>query len=109
MNNKIILIFGIIALILIGVFIFAKPNTTANVVDDSAINPNLKTIKLKVNIPCQGHAGLIIAELKEVSGVQSARFISPNIFQVDYDSNQTTESQIISINIFKEYSAKIIN
>ncbi len=65
-------------------------------------------VKLKVNIPCPGHAGLIIAELKEISGVQSVKFISPNIFQVDYDPNQTTESQILNLKIFKEYSAKII-
>lgn len=106
MKYNFILIIGLIIVIsFIFFFSFRTTGNVSNEIQDSSLG---NSIKLKVNIPCQGHAGLIIAELKKISGVQSVKFFSPNFFQVNYDPNQTTELEIISTNIFKEYPAKII-
>jgi len=62
-------------------------------------------IKLKVNIPCEGHAPLITDELKKINGVNNIKFSSPNIFEVSYDSLKASKNQILGLDIFKEYKA----
>ena len=45
----------------------------------------LSSITLKVNIPCPGHAPLIITELKKINGVEDVKFSFPNFFDVKYN------------------------
>lgn len=63
------------------------------------------TIALKVAIPCPGHASLITGELYTIQGVQSVKFRLPNLFDVMYDPSKTSKEDILSLSIFKEYSA----
>jgi hypothetical protein len=81
------------------------------------INPVKATIQgeqsakmsLNVNIPCSGHASLIIDELKKDSAVQSVKFALPSNFEINYDPQKTSPEKIAQIEIFKTYPATVIN
>lgn len=60
---------------------------------------------LAVDIPCSGHAALIIDELKKVNGVQDVFFTSPNHFSINYDPKLVTSDQLLGIEIFKTFKA----
>ena len=64
-------------------------------------------IFLEVDIPCAGHAPLIIDELKKYKGVESIKFDSPDIFKVVYNSAQISPEEIMATEIFKTYKARI--
>lgn len=68
----------------------------------------LGAVKLQVQIPCGGHAPLITNELKTISGVKGVRFDGPNYFTVSYDSSQTSVEKILSLEVFKQYAATVI-
>lgn len=73
------------------------------------ISTTLSTIKLKVDIPCPGHAPLISGELKTLSGVAGIQFSFPNVFDVQYDSTKTTKQDILSLEVFKTYQATVLD
>ena len=87
----------------------ASPSVTGNVVGLTTNDNSLSTIKLQVDIPCSGHAPLISGDLKTLSGVTNVQFSLPNIFDVSYDSAKTTKQQILAIEIFKTYPAKVLS
>jgi len=68
----------------------------------------LSSITLKVNIPCPGHAPLIINELKKIAGVENVRFNFPNFFEVKYNPSKTLKERILSLDVFNTYKAEII-
>ena len=70
---------------------------------------SIPSIRLKVDIPCSGHAPLILQELKSIVGVVEARFSFPNIFDVKYDSTRTSVQEILSLDIFKTYKATVFD
>ncbi|MAG20464.1 hypothetical protein CL618_03465 [archaeon] len=65
-------------------------------------------LKLKVKIPCPGHAPLITEELKTIDGVGNVRFSFPNVFDVEYDSSKTTEEEILALEVFETYKATVL-
>ena len=67
------------------------------------------SLKLEVQIPCSGHAPLISGELKKISGVTSVQFSFPNIFDVQFDTSKTSKQEILSLDVFKSYPAKVLN
>jgi hypothetical protein len=71
------------------------------------VSSNLTMGTLAVDIPCSGHAPLIIYEVKKVIGVNSVWYKSPNIFEITYNPNVTSISQIASLEIFKRFKATI--
>jgi len=74
----------------------------------NAGNSNLNNLILQVAIPCSGHAPLITNELKTIGGVKDVKFSLPNKFTVSYDS-ATSKDEILSLEVFKEYPAKVIS
>jgi len=64
---------------------------------------------LKVEIPCPGHAPLIIGELKGISGVEAVKFQFPNLFDVGYNPEQTSKEEIVSLDVFNTYKATVVN
>ncbi len=66
-------------------------------------------LSMSVDIPCPGHAPLISEELKTVQGVRAVTFSFPNVFDVSYDSSETTEAQMLSLEVFDEYPATVIS
>ena len=73
----------------------------AEVVDSSIFD-------ISVDIPCPGHAPLITNELKTIQGVKGSKYRFPNKFQVYYDDSQTSEQEILSLEVFDEYPAEVI-
>jgi len=67
----------------------------------------LSALSIKVDIPCSGHAPLIIDELKNDDGIGAVKFNMPNNFEIKYNSQKTSPEKIISLDIFKTYKATI--
>jgi hypothetical protein len=88
---------------------FSSSTTGAFVGVASNENVNsISSIRLKVDIPCSGHAPLISQELKSINGVVGVQFSFPNIFDVKYDSTKTSKQQILSLDVFKTYKATVL-
>lgn len=81
----------------------ANPNS----VQIGAATKQLAEISLKVEIPCSGHAPIIMDELKKDSGIKNIVFKNPNIFQISFDPQVTTAQKITAMEIFKTYKAYI--
>lgn len=69
---------------------------------------SLSSITLEVDIPCSGHAPLIIDELLSLKDVQDVKFRFPNLFDLKYNPLETTKEQILSLEVFNTYKATII-
>ena len=72
-----------------------------------AASENLANMTVTVDIPCPGHAPLIIDELKKDLGVQKVNFQFPSTFEINYDSKQTSPEEIRGLEIFQTF--KLIN
>lgn len=68
---------------------------------------NIREVTLKVKIPCSGHAPLISGEIRAIKGIKDVRFVSPNIFEVSYDQNETEVAKILGLEVFKTYPAVV--
>lgn len=79
---------------------------SASAINSSALMENLT---LKVDIPCSGHANVIINELKSINGVVLTMYKDPDIFEISYDSAKTSPEKIMALEIFKTYKCEIIN
>ncbi len=62
---------------------------------------------ISVNIPCPGHAYLITNELKTLNGVIESQYSFPNKFKVYYNSSRISVEEILDMEVFKQYPAKI--
>ena len=67
----------------------------------------LSALSIKVDIPCSGHAPLIIDELKKDNGVSAVKFAMPNTFEIKYNPQKTSPERITALEIFKTYKATI--
>lgn len=65
-------------------------------------------IKMAVDIPCPGHAPLISEELKTIGGIVGVKYSFPNIFDVAYDSTVTSKGEMLSLAVFREYPATVL-
>jgi len=73
-------------------------------------NENIDSlIKLKVDIPCPGHAPLISQELKTIKGITGIKFSFPNNFDVTYNSEETSKQEMLSLGVFESYKATVIS
>jgi len=66
-------------------------------------------LKLKVDIPCPGHAPLISEELKTIKGVTGIKFSFPNYFDVTYNPAKTSKQKILALDVFKSYPATVVS
>lgn len=62
-------------------------------------------VTLQVDIPCPGHAPLIMDELKTLDGVQGIKYGYPNSFRVTYDTAKLSVPQILDLQVFQEFRA----
>jgi len=79
----------------------------ANINSKNSISLQDEVVSITVQIPCSGHAPLIIDELKKDPGVKNVTFELPNKFKIDYDPDQTNSQKISSMEIFKTYACSI--
>ena len=63
---------------------------------------------MRVQIPCSGHAPLIIGELRNVAGVQSTKYDSPDLFRVSYDKTVTSVDKILAQEVFQSFPASVV-
>lgn len=63
------------------------------------------TLKVRVQIPCSGHAPLIISEVKKAGGVLAVKYLPQSDFIISYDLNKITEADILSLEVFKNFPA----
>lgn len=59
-------------------------------------------------IPCPGHALLVAEELEKIEGVGGVRFKQPDLFEINYQSDQDLLPQILEAEIFKSFPATVI-
>lgn len=64
-------------------------------------------LTLEVQIPCSGHASLIMGELKKLDGIGNVKFRMPNLFDVSYNPQKTTPEKIAGLEIFKEFKVVV--
>ena len=70
---------------------------------------NLSSFKLKVNLPCSGHAPLVTEELKKLAGVININFKSPDLFEITYDSQKISAEKLLSLKVIADYKGEIVN
>ena len=68
----------------------------------------VKKLILEVDIPCSGHAPLVIDELRKIPGIEDIKFRPPNIFDVHFNPLIISEEEIISLEIFKSFKPKVL-
>jgi hypothetical protein len=66
-----------------------------------------KSVTLEVDIPCSGHAPLIIDELKKVQGISEITYRQPNLFEVSYLPDQVDLEKILAQEVFVSFKAKV--
>jgi hypothetical protein len=70
---------------------------------------DLSQVTISTQIPCSGHAPLIVDEIKKNNDVYSVTFSMPDTFNITYDPKKTTPEKILSLGIFETFKATIIN
>lgn len=100
---------GISALLYFVVFPLVASATLSGAVLTNTDLSGLQTITLKVAIPCEGHAPLIVDELKKVSGVANVEYVPSSTFKIYYDASKTSKEKLLGIDIFKEYKATVLD
>ncbi len=98
---------GINLLLFMVIFPIAA-NASAPVNLDDFEGIELSEARISVNIPCPGHAPLIIEELRKSEGVAGVRFSFPNYFSVSYDPDVTSAERFLARGVFIEYPAKVL-
>lgn len=69
---------------------------------------NLQELKIKVAIPCTGHAPLITDELKK-AGAGEISFSVPDVFDIKFDSQKVSREELLGLVILQEFKATEIN
>jgi len=62
-----------------------------------------QVINISVDIPCPGHAPLIMDEVKKDDGVIGINFEMPNNFKITIDPEKTSVGKIATMEIFKQF------
>lgn len=65
-------------------------------------------VRLQVDIPCPGHAPLIMGELRNLGGIQRVVYAFPNVFDVWYNDTSLSVGDIVSLEVFETYKARVI-
>ncbi|MFA5109562.1 MAG: hypothetical protein WC458_03390 [Patescibacteria group bacterium] len=61
---------------------------------------------INVQLPCPGHAPLIIDEVRKSGGVETVTFQLPDAFQISYDPQITSPEKLAALEIFKTFKIK---
>jgi len=65
-------------------------------------------LTLQVNIPCSGHASLIIGEIYSLPGVANVQYKTGHYFDINYDPDITSKEDILRLDVFNSYPATVI-
>ncbi len=64
--------------------------------------------RMDVDIPCAGHAPLIMEETRALDGVYDVEYVTLGKFDVRYDPDTITVEEIFSIEVFQNYPAELL-
>jgi hypothetical protein len=101
------ILYGTTILINFLMFFYVLP-AMANIgfVDNNVESSLFSSLSLRADIPCVGHAPLVIDELTNKKGITNVKFEPPNIFNIKYDHNQISPDEIMSTDILKIFKAR---
>jgi hypothetical protein len=74
----------------------------------AAESVSIRTITLNVDIPCSGHAPLIIGEVEKLAGVVDCKYEGQNLFSTSYDPTKTSTEEILAQEVFLSFAARIV-
>lgn len=66
----------------------------------------LAITNIEVQLPCPGHAPLIIDEVKKADGVETVDFRLPRAFEISYDPQRISPEKIAALDIFQTFKIK---
>ena len=89
-------------------FSAAAPVVAAQSTDTVQAAVDRSSVTLQVQIPCPGHAPLVMDELKRVDGITSLKYQFPDKFVVGYDPAKLTVEKILAADVFKEFPAQVL-
>lgn len=78
-----------------------------NIITEENLYASYDKLTLEVAIPCSSHAFLVVDDLKKLKGVKDVR-LNDIYFDVYFDKKEVSIEQILGIDLFKEYSAKLV-
>ncbi len=78
---------------------------SGSAVEQPVTGANVGFVTLQVDIPCPGHAPLIMDELKRLDGITAIKYQFPNSFRVSYDEGRLTVQEILDLPVFQEFRA----
>lgn len=90
------------------IFFVIFPAVTSMRSDNIIPNAQLSDLSISVQIPCSGHAPLIIDELKKNQGINAVEYKMLNTFNIQYNPKEISQETILSLQIFKDYKATIL-
>lgn len=64
------------------------------------------TISITTDIPCSGHAPLVISDLEKINGVGVVKYKFPNSFDISYNPEILNKDVILSAEILKIFKAR---
>lgn len=70
-------------------------------------NAEAATVRLRVAIPCPGHAPLIVDEVESLDGVLAVRYLGGSDFAVKYDPAKLTVDDILALEVFQYFRAVV--
>lgn len=70
---------------------------------------NAQTIVVAIDIPCSGHAPLVINDLILVAGIESVDFITYNNLKIIYNPQLISIEQIRALEVFRSFPILAIN
>ncbi len=104
-----LVIFPVVANLNSGVTLTASMMSVFGRGEELELSGSNALITLKVDIPCPGHAPLIMGELKTIDGTENIQFRSPNVFDVVYNPEETSKEEILLLDVFNSYKPTIIS
>jgi hypothetical protein len=80
-------------------------NINSNQLSGDVINS--AELSMRVELPCTGHAPLVMEEIKKNRSIQGVKFTAPDTFQIKYNPQETSPAKIASLEIFKTFEVTL--
>lgn len=101
-------IIGVNLLLFLVAFPLAANFSPNNKIGSGSQNQSqLSQLTLSVELPCSGHAPLVMKDLQQIPGIADINFRLPNLFDIKY-SDKTSANEILKAQIFNNFKATII-
>jgi hypothetical protein len=105
-----LILYGTVILVnlLLFLVIFPKVANLNSGGDVAGVSDIKSELTLEVDIPCSGHAFLVVGDVSKQEGVFEVKYRFPNLFDISYNSEKISVEEILLTEIFEEFEA-IVN